>query len=95
MDPTSNSIYICTVLYALRTSFCTFGADLHAQSALINSISASELSGRFIKSALLVGENVFCTISDPCSTNVRVDMSGVDCTGGRARARGKKGRNCN
>ncbi len=35
--------------------FCTFGADLYAQSVLINKISASELSRKFMKSALLVG----------------------------------------
>ena len=34
---------------------CTFGADLHAQSVLIDRISASEFSRKFIKSALLVG----------------------------------------
>ena len=33
------------------TFFCTFGADVYAQSALINKISASELSRKFIKSA--------------------------------------------
>ncbi len=32
-----------------------FGADSHAQSVLINKISASELSRKFIKSALSVG----------------------------------------
>ena len=42
--------------YALHTHFCMFGADLHAQSALVNKISASELSRKFVKSALLVGE---------------------------------------
>ena len=31
------------------------GTDLHAQSVLVNKISASELSRKFIKSALLVG----------------------------------------
>ncbi len=31
-------------VYALNTRFCTFGADLYAQSVLINKISASELS---------------------------------------------------
>ncbi len=31
------------------------GADLHAQSVLVNKISASELSRKFIKNALLVG----------------------------------------
>ncbi len=35
--------------------FCTFGTDLHAQLVLVNKISASELSPKFIKSALLVG----------------------------------------
>ncbi len=42
---------ICT----LHTHFCTFGADLYAQSVLINKASASELRRKFIKSALLVG----------------------------------------
>ncbi len=37
------------------TFFCTFGADLYAQSVLIDKISASELSQKFIESALLVG----------------------------------------
>ncbi len=35
--------------------FCTFGTDLYAQSVLINKISASELSRKFIESALLAG----------------------------------------
>ncbi len=44
-----------TCIYTLHTHFCTFGADLYAQSVLINKISESELSRKFIKSALLVG----------------------------------------
>ncbi len=43
-------------MYALHARFCTFDADLHAQSALRNKISASDLSRKFIESALLVGE---------------------------------------
>ena len=43
------------VPYTLHTRFCTFGTDLHAQSMLINEIYVSELSRKFIKSALLVG----------------------------------------
>ena len=35
--------------------FARFGADLPAQSVLSNEISASELSRKLIKSALLVG----------------------------------------
>ena len=35
--------------------FAHFGANLYAQSVFINKISASELSRKFIKSALLVG----------------------------------------
>ncbi len=35
--------------------FAHFGVDLYAQSALINEISASELSQKFTKAALLVG----------------------------------------
>ncbi len=42
-------------MYKLHTRFCTLGADLHAQSVLIDKISASQLSRKFIKSALLVG----------------------------------------
>ncbi len=38
--------------------FCTFGTDLYAQSVLVNKISASEISRKFIKSALLVGLKV-------------------------------------
>ncbi len=36
--------------------FCTSGADLYCQLALIHKISSSQLSGKFIKSALLVGQ---------------------------------------
>ena len=39
----------------LHTWFCTFGADLCAQSVLIIKISVSELSRKLTKSALLVG----------------------------------------
>ncbi len=42
-------------IYTSHTRFCTFGTDLYAQSVIINNISASELSRKFIKSALLVG----------------------------------------
>ncbi len=36
--------------------FCTFGTDLQAQSVLIDTISTtSELSRKFVESALLVG----------------------------------------
>ncbi len=45
-------------IYTLHTRFCMFSADLYAQSALINKISASELSRKFIKSVLLVGVGV-------------------------------------
>ncbi len=52
-----------------------FGADLYAPSVLISKISASELSRKFIKSALLVGESELynnnkktcCTKSSKCS----------------------------
>ncbi len=37
------------------TFFCTFGTDLYARSVLISKISASELSRKSIRSALLVG----------------------------------------
>ncbi len=39
----------------MYTFFCTFGSKSYAQSVLINIFSASELSRRFVKSALLVG----------------------------------------
>ena len=39
----------------LQTHFCTFGVDFYDRSVLINKISASEPSWKFIKSALLVG----------------------------------------
>ena len=42
---------ICT----LHTGFCTFGTNLYAPLVLTNKVSASELSWKFIKSALLVG----------------------------------------
>ncbi len=42
-------------IYTLHTRFCTFGADLYAQTVLINKIFAFELSWKFIKSTLLVG----------------------------------------
>ncbi len=42
-------------MYKMNTNFCTFGSDLHAQSVLINKISASELSQKFIKGVLSVG----------------------------------------
>ena len=47
-----SSVGICTHRVHV---FCTFGSDLHAQSVLIDEISASELSRKFIKSELLVG----------------------------------------
>ena len=43
-------------MYTSHTCVCVFGADSNAQSVLINKISASELDRKFIKSALLVGE---------------------------------------
>ena len=42
-------------MYTLHTRFRTLGTDLYAQPVLINKISASELSRKFIKSVLLVG----------------------------------------
>ncbi len=59
-------------MYTLRTRFfARFGADLYAQSVIINRISASELSWKFIESALLVGQALcfFCLgISTPTPT---------------------------
>ncbi len=49
-------------VYTLHTCFCMFGADLYAQSVLINKVSASELSRKLIKSALLVGYKCYSTI---------------------------------
>ncbi len=50
MEAQSEYVHIAHTFF-----FCTFGADLYAQSVIIHKISASELSRRFIKSALLVG----------------------------------------
>ncbi len=44
----SRNMYTCALC-----TFCTFGADLYAQSVITKKIS--ELSRKFIKSALLVG----------------------------------------
>ena len=41
-------------MYTSHTRFHTLGADLHAQSVLINKTSASELRRKFMKSALLL-----------------------------------------
>ena len=58
-DPTSNGGTQNGSSVGIRTRcmhvFCTFGVDLYAQSVLVNKVSASELSQKFIKSALLVG----------------------------------------
>ncbi len=58
-SPTTNggiengmSVGICTHCIPV---FARWAPDLHAQSVIINKISASELSQKFIKSALLVG----------------------------------------
>ena len=42
-------------MYTLHTRFCTFCTFCYALSVLIGEISASELSRKFIKSALSVG----------------------------------------
>ena len=58
-DPTQPPTVVCKMeaqlnyIHIAYTFFCTFGADLHAQ--LINKISASELSRKFIKSVMSVG----------------------------------------
>ena len=54
----------------MNTRFCTgtFGANLCAQSMLINKISASEFSRKFIKSALLVGDGITANIKDAGSS---------------------------
>ncbi len=49
-------------VYTMHARFCTFGADAHAQSMLISKVSASELSRKFIKSALLVGVAVWVVL---------------------------------
>ncbi len=51
------------------TCFCTFPTDLYAQSVIINKISASELSRKFIKSALLVG-HLLC-LSDAAKQDIQ------------------------
>ena len=44
------------VILHIAYTFCMFGANLYAQLALINTISASELNWKFIKGLLSVGE---------------------------------------
>ncbi len=56
----------------MHTHFCTFGTDSYAQSVLINNISASELSRKFIKSALLVGKG-----KSPCRDERKVGVVGI------------------
>ncbi len=58
-------------MYTLHTRFCTFGADLCAQSVLINKNSSSELSRKFIKSALLVG-NKNCAVVNFLVPNIDI-----------------------
>ncbi len=48
---------MCSVLHITHI-FCTFGANLYGQSVLINIISALELSWKFIKGVLLVGNSL-------------------------------------
>ena len=48
-------VYIYIPTYRWHTCFCKFGADLHAQSVLIDKMSAPELSREFTKSAFVVG----------------------------------------
>ena len=59
-DPTTNGGMLNGSSVGIRTRcvhvFARFGADLHAQSVLVSKNSASDLSRKFIKSALLVGE---------------------------------------
>ncbi len=52
MQSGSSARNTCT----LRTRFCTLGTDSYAQSVLSSKISVPELSRKFVKSALLVGE---------------------------------------
>ena len=42
-------------MYSLHAHFCTSGVDLYAHSVLVNKVSASELSRKFIEGWLLVG----------------------------------------
>ena len=50
-----SSVGMCTSCIHV---FASSSTDLHAQSALIDKISASELRRKFIKSALLVGYQI-------------------------------------
>ncbi len=47
-------------------TFCTFGANLYAQLAHIDNISASEVSWKFIKGPLLVGKAILFS-EEACS----------------------------
>ncbi len=64
------SVGICTHCIPV---FARWAPDLHAQSVIINKISASELSQKFIKSALLVGFPALSRLSN-LGTN-RVDFA--------------------
>ncbi len=52
---TQNGSSVGIYTHCVFARLCTFGVDLYAQSVLINKFSASKLSWKFIKSALLVG----------------------------------------
>ena len=60
-------------IYRMHTHLCMFGVDLYAQSVLSNKISASELSRKFIKSALLVGRLVILQLV--LSYNIHLSLS--------------------
>ena len=51
----------------------TFGSDLHAQSGLANEISASELSRKFVKGALLVGS----PLTHPLFPGIKCDLNNI------------------
>ena len=67
-------------VHVAHTFLARFGADLHAQSALSNKDSASELRRKFIKSAqLLVGSSLFRRITK--EEGGRVSKENVEETG--------------
>ncbi len=74
-----SSVGICT---RCTHVFYTLCSDLHAQSVLINKISASELRRKLVKSALLVGKNNAISALPRYFSTKNIVLCGQDGTGG-------------
>ncbi len=62
MEAQSEYVHVAHTWFFFFFFLQVWRADLHAQSVLINKISASELSRKFIKSALVVGHCPLLTL---------------------------------